>query len=216
MEQPAEAQTPADAAHLTWLALTQEEVLEPELPIIDAHHHLWDAQAPRSLDLTPYVDEDGQEAMGGAHVARTRPGGGVDPAALGWQRRYLCDELAHEVRSSGHCIEATVFVECGSMYRVTGPPQLRCVGETEFVHGVAAMAASGAYGRTQLCAAIVPTCDLLLGVGTEPVLLAHKAASARVVGVRAPCAPATDSRVAEAMAMLAKHHLHFELAKPSD
>jgi predicted TIM-barrel fold metal-dependent hydrolase len=37
-----------------------------------------------------------------------------------------------------------------------------------------------------------------------------------VVGVRAPCAPATDSRVAEAMAMLAKHHLHFELAKPSD
>jgi L-fuconolactonase len=25
-----------------WLALRTEEVLEPELPIIDAHHHLWD------------------------------------------------------------------------------------------------------------------------------------------------------------------------------
>ncbi|WP_420101306.1 amidohydrolase family protein [Bosea sp. (in: a-proteobacteria)] len=25
-----------------WLALTQEPVLEPELPIVDCHHHLWD------------------------------------------------------------------------------------------------------------------------------------------------------------------------------
>jgi L-fuconolactonase len=26
----------------SWLAARSEEVLEPELPIIDAHHHLWD------------------------------------------------------------------------------------------------------------------------------------------------------------------------------
>jgi predicted TIM-barrel fold metal-dependent hydrolase len=26
---------------LDWLELTQEEVIDPELPIIDAHHHLW-------------------------------------------------------------------------------------------------------------------------------------------------------------------------------
>ena len=25
-----------------WLALRQEETLEPELPIVDPHHHLWD------------------------------------------------------------------------------------------------------------------------------------------------------------------------------
>ena len=25
-----------------WLALHQEEILEPDLPIVDAHHHLWD------------------------------------------------------------------------------------------------------------------------------------------------------------------------------
>src|SRR6476661_10631883 len=24
-----------------WLALRQEEILEPELPIVDAHHHFW-------------------------------------------------------------------------------------------------------------------------------------------------------------------------------
>src|SRR5688500_9447302 len=26
----------------SWLALPQEAILEPDLPIVDAHHHLWD------------------------------------------------------------------------------------------------------------------------------------------------------------------------------
>ena len=25
-----------------WLALTQEDTLEPEIPICDPHHHMWD------------------------------------------------------------------------------------------------------------------------------------------------------------------------------
>jgi L-fuconolactonase len=29
-----------------WLALHTEEVLEPDLPIVDAHHHLWDRSTP--------------------------------------------------------------------------------------------------------------------------------------------------------------------------
>ena len=32
-----------------WLALTQEEILEPELPICDPHHHLWDRPDQRYL-----------------------------------------------------------------------------------------------------------------------------------------------------------------------
>ncbi|MBV8622122.1 MAG: amidohydrolase family protein [Herbaspirillum sp.] len=32
-----------------WLALTQEAVLEPDLPIVDAHHHLWDRAGNRYL-----------------------------------------------------------------------------------------------------------------------------------------------------------------------
>jgi hypothetical protein len=35
------------------------------------------------------------------------------------------------------------------MYRAQGPVELRPVGEVEFANGVAAMAASGTYGRTQ-------------------------------------------------------------------
>jgi hypothetical protein len=25
-----------------WLGLVREEIIEPDLPIIDPHHHLWD------------------------------------------------------------------------------------------------------------------------------------------------------------------------------
>lgn len=31
-----------------WLTLTQEAVLEPDLPICDPHHHLWDGREFRS------------------------------------------------------------------------------------------------------------------------------------------------------------------------
>ena len=42
-----------DAPKLAWLAATDaaEEVLEPALPIIDPHHHLWDARAPLSTTM---------------------------------------------------------------------------------------------------------------------------------------------------------------------
>ncbi|MQC18643.1 MAG: amidohydrolase, partial [Chloroflexi bacterium] len=32
---------------LDWLALTPEEALEPDLPIMDPHHHFWDRRASR-------------------------------------------------------------------------------------------------------------------------------------------------------------------------
>ena len=32
--------------HDTWLAQVQEETLEPDLPIIDPHHHLWHFKSP--------------------------------------------------------------------------------------------------------------------------------------------------------------------------
>src|SRR5215472_19341470 len=32
-----------------WLALRQEEIIEPELEIVDPHHHLWDRPGHRFL-----------------------------------------------------------------------------------------------------------------------------------------------------------------------
>jgi L-fuconolactonase len=86
---------------------------------------------------------------------------------------------------SGHNIAATVFVECASMYRAHGPQSLRPVGETEFVQGIAAMSASGAYGATQVAAGIVGFADLTLGANVYEILAAHLIAGhGRFRGIR--------------------------------
>ena len=127
-----------------WLDRRAEPILEPELPIVDPHHHLWD-----------------------------RPG---------W--RYLLDELLADT-SSGHNVVATVYVQARAMYRATGPEEMRPVGETEFINGVAAMSASGIYGKTSHCAGIVGHADLTLGSRVEPVLAAHiRAGGDRFRGIR--------------------------------
>jgi L-fuconolactonase len=127
-----------------WLDRWHEEILEPALPIVDPHHHLWD-----------------------------RPG---------W--RYLLDELLADV-NSGHNVVATVFVQCRSMHRAEGPEEMRPIGETEFVNGVAAMSASGQYGPARLCAGIVSYADLTLGARVREVLEAHvRAGNGRFRGIR--------------------------------
>ncbi len=109
-----------------WLARRSEAALDPGLPIIDPHHHLWDR--PRT--------------------------------------RYLIDELAADIGApdqGGHNVVATVFVQCGAMYRAHGPEELKPVGETEFVAGQGAMADSGLYGSARCNAAIICHIDLTLG-----------------------------------------------------
>ena len=98
-----------------WLERTPEAALEPDLPICDPHHHLWDF----------------------------RPGG--------VQRRYFLDEMLEDL-AGGHNVVSSVFIECGTMFRADGPEELRCVGETEFANGMAAMAASGRYGPARIAA----------------------------------------------------------------
>lgn len=97
--------------------------------------------------------------------------------------RYLLDELLADT-GSGHNIVSTVFVECLSMYRDNGPEEMRCIGETEFVQGIAAMSASGRYGPTRHAAGIVSRANLA-GPNAAQVLEAHIAASPnRFRGVR--------------------------------
>ena len=140
----------ARSSNAEWLARApEEEILEPDLPIIDPHHHLWDR-------------------------ARLHP---IQP-------RYLLDEILEDV-GSGHNIVSTVFIECGAMFRADGPEHLRPVGETEFVNGIAAMSASGAYGGTRIAAGIVGTVDLRIGALAGEVLDAHVAAGGgRFRGIR--------------------------------
>jgi L-fuconolactonase len=56
----------------------------------------------------------------------------VDPHHHLWDRgghRYLLDQLLADT-GSGHNITQSVFVECGSMYRADGPPEIKPVGES--------------------------------------------------------------------------------------
>jgi predicted TIM-barrel fold metal-dependent hydrolase len=142
----------------------REAIVEPELPIIDPHHHLWD-RPTEILQNLPRSDHGFME------IIRRVP-------------RYLFDELLADL-GSGHDVRATVYMECGAMYRADAPEPLQCVGETEFVNGVAAMSASGIYGKVRACAGIVGHADLRLGAAVEEVLGAHLAAGhGRFRGIR--------------------------------
>src|SRR5689334_5963385 len=130
-----------------WTKKRQEPALEPDLPIIDPHHHLW----------------DGPERGG----------------------RYLIHELAEDTANGGHNIVATVFIDAGVMYRAEGPDDMKPVGEVEFVNGVAAMSASGKYGKTRHCAGIISHVDMMLGERAKAVLEAEiKAGNGRYRGIR--------------------------------
>jgi predicted TIM-barrel fold metal-dependent hydrolase len=125
-----------------WLGKLSEDILEPSLPIVDPHHHLWD-----------------------------HPGS-----------RYLLDELLADC-NSGHNIVATVFIQCGSGYRTSGPEEFRCVGESEFVRAIAEEGDRRG-GKTKICAGIVSFADLRLA-NLDAVLEAQiAAAGGRFRGIR--------------------------------
>ena len=71
------------------------------------------------------------------------------------------------------------------MYRSDGPEEMMPVGEVEFANGQAAMAASGLYGKTKVCAGIIGFADLRLGSAVGDVLDAElSAAGKRFKGIR--------------------------------
>ncbi len=141
----------------------KETILEPDLPIIDPHHHLWDRPAPPADESLPRHSMDRMTVL---------------------NHCYLQPELLADL-TSGHKVIATVYLEASSMYRADGPEDAKSIGETEFVNGVAAMFASGRYGDIRAIAGIVGRVDLMLGDAAGPLLDAHMAvAPDRFRGVR--------------------------------
>ena len=151
-----------------------EEILEPDLPILDPHHHLWDLRP-----LVPMFPEPQHPFI----------------SALIDNSYYTFDQL-HAHLSSGHNIVGTVFMECGAFYRAGASDAMKVVGEVEFVNGVAAQSASGLYGDMRACAAIIGHADLTLGDGVAPVLEAlQRAAPDRFKGIRHSAAWDADPEV---------------------
>ena len=54
-----------------WLALTSEPPLEPELPICDPHHHLWDRRTARIPYQRYLIDELTADTGSGHNVRST-------------------------------------------------------------------------------------------------------------------------------------------------
>ena len=169
-----------------FLAKHDEPAINPELAIVDPHHHLWDHGS-----------------------------------------RYLFDEYLADI-STGHKVQASVFVQCDAMYRADVDPSVAPVGETEFVNGIAAMSASGSYGPTRVCAGIVGYADLQLGHRVVAVLERHiQAGGGRFRGVRGrsvwdadrsikgsskefPPGLLLDAKFREGVSWLAKYDLSFD------
>ncbi len=150
-----------------------ETILDPALPIVDPHHHLWDRPTPP----TP-----GPDAHPFEHVVAMTP-------------RYLLDELRADT-GSGHNVVSTVYLQCGAFYRAGAAPGMAPVGEVEFVNGVAAMSASGLYGPFRACDGIVGHADLLLGDDVASVLEAEiRAGGDRFKGIRHVTARDADPAV---------------------
>ena len=169
-----------------WLdAELAEEVIEPDLPIVDPHHHLWDI---RTFTIQPH-----------ASFA---------------QKVYLCEELVTDIHASGHRIVKTVFAQCGAFYRADGPEEMKCVGETEFVHGIAAMGNSGIYGNIGLCAGIFGSADLRRGAEVKSVLQAHLAASDNFRGIRTAFPGDLNDEFMRGYHLLADYNLSFDNYSP--
>src|SRR3954463_6362602 len=141
--EPVEARaSPPPLPNPEGLGKLSEAILDPELPVVDPHHHLWD-----------------------------NPG-----------NRYLLDELLADV-NSGHNIVATVFIQCGSGYRTSGPEEMRPIGESEFVQEIAEESDRRG-GKTKVCAGIVSFADLRLS-NVDAVLEGQiAAAGGRFRGIR--------------------------------
>lgn len=144
-----------------------EPILDSELPIVDAHHHLW---------LMPEAAVAAIESRDSVMGQRLGP-------TFRRNARYLLDEFLTDLHT-GHNICATVFIDAHTMYRTRGPESLRSVGEVEFVNGIAAMADSGVFGNIHVCAGIVGNVELRSD-NVEEVLTAHlQAGGTRYRGIR--------------------------------
>ena len=133
----------------------------------------------------------------------------IDPHHHVWDResRYLLEELADDVYS-GHNVVSTVFLQCGSMYRAGGDSAFAPIGETEFVNGIAAMAASGLYGNARLCEGIVGFADLRMGAAVEKVLEEHvRVGGGRFRGVRHASGWDTDPAVQAVIRLKVPQHV---------
>lgn len=124
------------------------------------------------------VLEPGQPILDAHHHLWDRPEG-----------RYRVTEFLEDVHS-GHAVRASLFVQCRTGYRKTGPEALRPLGEVETIRDWGA-------SSPRFPAGIIGFADMQLGAECAPVLDALTAAAGpgRLVGIRNTTAYHPDPRL---------------------
>ena len=124
----------------TWLKLTQEAPLEPELPICDAHHHIWDHPGDEYM-----LDKLAEDLSGGHKILKTVY---VD-CEMGYRQ-----EGPEELRPAG---EAEFVGKLAKQYTASHP------GGTEIAAGMVA------YADLRLGDAVKPVLEAHLEAGGKRV-----------------------------------------------
>jgi L-fuconolactonase len=174
-----------------------EPIIDPQLPIVDAHNHLW------QLNESVFAWMRSQQSI---RLDALEP-------VFRMNSRYLLDDYLEDARS-GHNIRATVFVQAGPIYggasyRTSGPESMRSVGEVEFAAGIAQQTYEGTIGPLKICAAIVGGAELCFGHDVADVLQVHmEAANGHYRGVR--CVGWHDSQFRAGYSWLRKFDLSFD------
>ena len=137
-------------ADLQWLAQYQEPVVAPELPIIDAHHHLFDRAEWRYG-----IDEFARDLSSGHKVIAT--------VYLQCGERYRVDGL-----EAMRCVGETEFID--SLANANAHAN---AADSRINAADSPASAADSPSRTRLCAAIVGYANLMLGPAVREVLQAH-------------------------------------------
>lgn len=98
--------------------------------------------------------------------------------------RYMFEDYVADAQS-GHNIVGSIYCETQSFLRQEGPELLRPLGEIEFANGVAAMSASGRYGKCKVAHGIIGHANLTFGSSVGELLdQARAIAPERFRGIR--------------------------------
>ncbi len=95
-----------------WLEQNAEPPVDPDLPIIDCHHHLIGSYKPFGSR---------------AKNERRPPAGAPTLTQVVWSGvrssgPYLAEELLEDIATGGHRVLATVFAECTMFFDADSPP----------------------------------------------------------------------------------------------
>lgn len=205
-----------------WAAQYEEDAIEPELRIVDAHHHLWDWRVqPKMAGMGPFMHKvlfnlkpSVLMKTLGSDKRLTETFG----ARLPFVAPFMGAELTGDISGHGkrgHNVVGTIYMECG-WHDASVPKCMMPYGEVDMVAAVN-------QENPRVCQGIIAHADLSLGADVEPLLKRYKD-HPRVKGIRDALAcpeddqlfphakidKAYDAKFREGFALLSKYGLTYD------